>query len=134
LNDVLGGTVPLMFTNLPAALQHIRSGRLAALGVTDSVRDQVVAPDIPTLAEQGVSGVVVTSWYGLLAPAGTPAEMVNRLQQETAKALASPALKERLQAQGAIPSGNTPAEFARLIDAESKKWAQVVKTSGAKVD
>jgi tripartite-type tricarboxylate transporter receptor subunit TctC len=75
-----------------------------------------------------------SSWFGLLAPAGTPTDIVTRLQQETAKALASPALKERLQAQGAIPSGNTPAEFARLIDAESKKWAQVVKASGAKVD
>ena len=81
-----------------------------------------------------LKGFEASSWFGLMAPAGTPADIVNRIQQETAKALSSPALKERLQAQGAIPSGNTPAEFARLIDAESKKWAQVVKASGAKVD
>ena len=81
-----------------------------------------------------LKGFEATSWFGLLAPAGTPADVINRIQQETAKALASPALKERLQAQGAIPSGNTPAEFTKLIEAESKKWAQVVKASGAKVD
>ena len=75
-----------------------------------------------------------SSWFGLLAPAGTPADIVGRVQQETAKALALPAIKERLQAQGAIPSGNTSAEFAKFIDAESKKWAQVVKASGAKID
>ena len=71
---------------------------------------------------------------GLLAPAGTPADIVNRVQQETAKAMNQPAVKERLVAQGAIPSGNTPAEFARLIDAETTKWAAVVKASGARVD
>jgi tripartite-type tricarboxylate transporter receptor subunit TctC len=79
-------------------------------------------------------GFEASSWFGLLAPAGTPADVVSRLQQETAKALNAPAVKERLLAQGAIPSGNTPAEFAALIDAEIKKWEAVVKASGAKVD
>ena len=82
----------------------------------------------------GLKGFEASSWFGLLAPAGTPPDIVNRIQQETAKALNAPAIKERLLAQGAIPSGNTPAEFAKLIDAEIKKWAQVVKASGAKVD
>jgi len=81
-----------------------------------------------------VKGFDASSWFGLLAPAGTPAEIVNRLQQESAKALGTPALKERLLAQGAIPSGMPPAEFAAYIAAETKKWAQVVKVSGAKVD
>ena len=81
-----------------------------------------------------LKGFEATSWFGLLAPAGTPQAVVNRLQQETAKALNSPEIKERLLAQGAIPSGNTPQEFALLIDAEIKKWAVVVKTSGAKVE
>jgi len=85
------------------------------------------------MAEAGVP-MQVTAWFGLLAPAGTPPEVVQRLQQEVAKALASPAVKERLLAQGAIPGGNTPAEFAGLIDSEHRKWAQVVKASGAKVD
>ena len=90
---------------------------------------------MPTVAEAGpVKGFEASSWFGLLAPAGTPAEIIDRIQQETAKALGTPALKERLLAQGAIPSGMTPAEFTRFIAAESKKWAQVVKVSGAKVD
>jgi tripartite-type tricarboxylate transporter receptor subunit TctC len=90
---------------------------------------------VPTVAEAGpVKGFEASSWFGLVAPAGTSPEIVNRIQQETAKALNTPAIKEKLLAQGAIPSGNTPAEFARHIDAEHRKWAQVVKASGAKVD
>ncbi len=81
-----------------------------------------------------LKGFEASSWFGLLAPAGTPPEIVNRIQQEVAKSLAAPAFKEKLQAQGAIPSGITPAEFAKLIDSEHRKWAQVVKASGAKVD
>ena len=119
--------------NLPATLAHIRSGKLVALGLTDTVRSPV-APDIATLAEQGVAGVVVTSWYGLLAPAGTPMDIVNRIQQESAKAMGTPVLKERLLSQGAVPSGITSAEFARMIESEMRKWAQVVKASGATVD
>ena len=90
---------------------------------------------MPTVAEAGpVKGFEASSWFGLLAPAGTPTDIIDRIQQETAKALGTPALKERLVAQGAIPSGMTPAEFTRFIAAEAKKWAQVVKVSGAKVD
>jgi tripartite-type tricarboxylate transporter receptor subunit TctC len=92
-------------------------------------------PDLPTIAEAaGLKGFDASSWFGLLAPAGTPPDIVNRIQQETAKALASPAVKEKLLAQGAIPGGNTPQEFAKMIDAEHIKWAAVVKASGAKVD
>ncbi|MGA0612079.1 tripartite tricarboxylate transporter substrate binding protein [Caldimonas sp. KR1-144] len=134
LIDLLGGSMDLMFDNLPSSMQHIKAGKLKALAVTSGVRSQAL-PEVPTIAEAGpVKGYEASSWFGLLAPAGTPMEIVNRVQQETAKALASPALKERLQSQGAIPSGNTSAEFARLIDSETKKWAQVVKVSGAKVD
>ena len=134
LMDLIGGNMDLMFDNLPSAMQHIKAGKLKALAVTTAKRSEAL-PDVPTIAEAGpVPGYEASSWFGLLAPAGTPADIINRLQQETAKALASPALKERLLSQGAIPSGMTPAEFARLIDAEHKKWAQVVKISGAKVD
>lgn len=136
LMDLMGGNMDLMFDNLPSAMPHIKSGKLKALAVTSAQRSSAL-PDVPTVAEAGglaLKGFEATSWFGLLAPAGTPADVINRIQQETAKALASPALKERLQAQGAIPSGNTPAEFTKLIEAESRKWAQVVKTSGAKVD
>lgn len=127
LNDVLGGTVPLMFTNLPAALQHIRSGRLTALGVTDSVRDQVVAPEIPTLAEQGIPGVTVTSWYGLLAPAGTPPEMVARLAREASDILEQPAIREQLKSQGLTAVTMKPAEFGAHIRAETATWARIIK-------
>ncbi|HWP18210.1 MAG TPA: tripartite tricarboxylate transporter substrate binding protein [Burkholderiaceae bacterium] len=134
LMDLIGGSMDVMFDNLPSAMAHIKAGKLKALAVTTANRSDAL-PDVPTVAEAGpVKGYEASSWFGLLAPAGTPADIVNRIQQETAKALASPALKERLLAQGAIPSGNTPAEFARLIDSEHKKWAQVVKVSGAKVD
>ena len=136
LIDLLGGSADLMFDNLPSSLPHIKAGKLKALAVTSAVRSAVL-PDLPTIAEAGgpaLKGFEASSWFGLLAPAGTPADIVNRVQQEVAKSLSSAAVKERLVSQGAIPSGNTPAEFARHIDAETKKWAQVVKVSGAKVD
>jgi tripartite-type tricarboxylate transporter receptor subunit TctC len=136
LIDLLGGSVDLMFDNLPSSLPHIKAGKLKALAVTSAVRSSVL-PELPTMAEAGgaaLKGFEASSWFGLLAPAGTPADIISRVQQEVAKSLASPAVKDRLVSQGAIPSGNSPADFARHIDAETKKWAQVVKVSGAKID
>ncbi len=136
LIDLMGGNTDLMFDNLPSALPHIKSGKLKAIAVTSAKRSEAM-PDLPTIEEAGgpaLKGYEASSWFGLLAPASMPAEQVARLQRETAKALATPALKERLASQGAIASGNTSAEFAALIAKESKKWAQVVKVSGAKVD
>ena len=136
LIDLIAGNVDLMFDNLPSALPHIKSGRLKALAVTSAARSGAL-PEVPTVEEVGgpmLKGYEASSWFGLLAPAGTPADVVARVQQETAKALATPAMKERLLAQGAVPSGMTPAEFVGFIDAETKKWARVVKASGAKVD
>jgi tripartite-type tricarboxylate transporter receptor subunit TctC len=118
LIDLLGGSADLMFDNLPSSLPHIKAGKLKALAVTSAVRSAVL-PDLPTIAEAGgpaLKGFEASSWFGLLAPAGTPADIVNRVQQEVAKSLSSAAVKERLVSQGAIPSGNTPAEFARHID------------------
>ena len=136
LIDLMGGNMDVMFDNLPSAMPHIKSGKLKALGVTSAQRSASV-PDVPTVAEAGgtaLNGFEASSWFGLLAPAGTPADVVARLQQETAKALATPAMKDRLLAAGAIPSGMKPAEFVKFIDTETKKWARVVKASGAKVD
>jgi len=134
LLDLIGGTMDLMFDNLPSALPQIKAGKLKALAVTSATRSAAV-PELPTIAEAGpVKGFDASSWFGLLAPVGTPADIVGRIQQETAKALQSAALKERLLSQGAIPGGQTPAEFAKFIAAETSKWAQVVKASGAKVD
>ena len=136
LIDLMGGTMDVMFDNLPSALPQIKAGKLKAFAVTSGVRSPAV-PELPTIAEAGgapLKGYDASSWFGLLAPAGTPKDIVDRVQLEVAKALAAPALKERLVAQGAIPSGNSSAEFAAFIEAETKKWAQVVKVSGAKVD
>ena len=136
LMDLVGGNMDVMFDNLPSAMQQIKAGKLKALAVTSSQRSPAL-PDVPTVEQAGgpsLKGFEASSWFGLLAPAGTPPDIVNRIQQEVAKALAAPAFKEKLQAQGAIPSGITPAEFAKLIDSEHRKWAQVVKASGAKVD
>ena len=134
LLDLMAGNMDLMFDNLPSAMPHIKSGRLKALAVTSAERSAAL-PELPTVAEAGpLKGYEASSWFGLLAPAGTSADVVSRLQEETARALATPALKERLQAQGAIPSGMSPAEFSAFIAAETMKWAAVVKASGARVD
>jgi tripartite-type tricarboxylate transporter receptor subunit TctC len=132
--DMLAGSVDVMFDNLPSAMPHIQSGALKAFAVTSAVRSAAL-PDVPTVAEAGnLPGFEASSWFGLLAPAGTPPDVVARLQQESANALALPTVKERLLAQGAIPSGNTPQEFTKLINDEIVKWAAVVKASGARVD
>ena len=136
LLDMIGGSMDVMFDNLPSAMPHIKSGKLKALAVTSSQRSGAL-PDIPTVEEVGgptLKGFEASSWFGLLAPAGTPPEVVNRIQQEVAKSLGTAAVKEKLLAQGAIPGGNTPADFAKFIEAEHVKWARVVKASGAKVD
>lgn len=126
LNDVLGGQVPLMFSNLPGTLAYIKSGKLVALGVTEAARS-TSAPDIPTLAEQGVSGVVVTSWYGLLAPAGTPPALAERLAQDAAEILGHADVREQLKAQGLTGTLMKPAEFAAYMRNETTQWTKVIK-------
>ncbi|MGK6308463.1 Bug family tripartite tricarboxylate transporter substrate binding protein [Variovorax sp. DT-64] len=136
LLDLVGGNADVMFDNLPSSMQQIKAGKLKALAVTSAQRSPAL-PDVPTVEEAGgpsLKGYEANSWFGLLAPAGTSPEIVNRIQQEVAKSLGTAAIKEKMLAQGAIPSGNTPAEFAKLIDSEHTKWAKVVKASGAKVD
>ncbi len=136
LLDMIGGSMDVMFDNLPSALPQIKAGKLKALAVTSSKRSSAV-PDLPTVEEAGgaaFKGFEASSWFGLLAPSAMPAAQVQRLQIEVAKALERPEIKEKLVAQGAIPGGNSPADFAKHIDAEIAKWAKVVKASGAKVD
>jgi tripartite-type tricarboxylate transporter receptor subunit TctC len=134
LMDMVAGNMDVMFDNLPSSMAQIKAGKLKALAVTSAQRSAAL-PDVPTIEEAaGLKGFEASSWFGLLAPAGTPMDIVNRIQHEVAKSLNTPAIKEKLLAQGAIPSGNTPDEFKRMIDAEHRKWAKVVKESGAKVD
>jgi tripartite-type tricarboxylate transporter receptor subunit TctC len=136
LMALVGGDMNVMFDNLPSSMQLIKAGKLKALAVTSSQRSAAL-PDVPTVEEAGgptLKGFEASSWFGLLAPSGTPPDIVSRIQQEAAKSLGTPAIKEKLLAQGAIPGGNTPQQFTAFINAEHKKWAQVVKASGAKVD
>ncbi|MDR7149667.1 tripartite-type tricarboxylate transporter receptor subunit TctC [Hydrogenophaga palleronii] len=134
VRDLIGGTMDMMYDNLPSAMPHIQAGSLKAFAVTSATRSQAL-PDIPTVAEAAnLPGFEASSWFGMLAPAGTPPDIVSRLQTEIAKALKLPEINTRLAGLGAIPSGNTPQEFARLIDSEIAKWAPVVKAAGARVD
>lgn len=126
LTDVLGGTVPIMFSNLPATLTHIRTGKLRAIGITDNVR-AVAAPDIPTLAEQGIAGVEVTSWYGLLAPRGTPAAVAAQLARDAAEIFNRPATIEQLKGQGLAVWVMQPDAFRTHIRNETANWARIIK-------
>lgn len=125
VQDLLGGQVTLMFDNLASSMPHVKSGKLKALAVTSAER-WPAAKDIPTVAESGVPGFEVTAWFGLMAPAGTPQPIVERLNAELGKILADPAVVERLQGLGAQASPTTPEEFSAYIDAETAKWADVV--------
>ncbi|MFI4888155.1 MAG: Bug family tripartite tricarboxylate transporter substrate binding protein [Burkholderiales bacterium] len=133
LTDLVGGQVQLMFDNLPSSLPFIKAGRLRALAVTSGTRAAAL-PDLPTLAESGLAGFEASSWFGVLAPAGTPRDIVAKLNGAIATWLASPEAREKLSSQGAIAAGGTPDAFARHIAAETVKWAKVVKASGAHVD
>jgi tripartite-type tricarboxylate transporter receptor subunit TctC len=125
---VLGGQVQLMFAGAPAVLQHVHAGKLHALGVA-SLKRMTGAPEIPTLSESGLAGFDVTSWYSIVAPAGTPPEIIARLQGETAKALREPDVREKLAGLGAEPIANTPAEFAAMIKTETAKWSAIVRSA-----
>ena len=133
LTDLLGGQVQLMFDNMPSALPHVKAGKLRALAVTSPKRSSAL-PDIPTMDEEGLKGFDATSWFGLLAPAGTPKDIIAKLNAAAVKALATPEMRERLASQGAEAVGNTPEQFATFIKAEIEKWAKIVKASGARVD
>ena len=131
LAGVMSGDVQFSFANVPAILAHVRSGRLRALAVSGTRRSELM-PDVPTMKEAGVPGVEVTVWYALLAPGGTPREIIAKLADASMKAARSPELKPRLIEQGAEPIGGTPEEFAKLLREEITKYAEAVKISGAK--
>lgn len=131
--DLVAGQIPMMFDNVPPLLPHVRSGRIKALANTSLTR-LAVLPDVPTLDESGLKGFDAVGWNGLLAPAGTPREIVARLHSEVARILRTPEVRDQLTAQGADIVGNSPDEFAAWIRGEIKKWAGVVRDSGAKLD
>jgi tripartite-type tricarboxylate transporter receptor subunit TctC len=131
VTDLLGGQVAVMTATMLTGIPHVRSGRLRALGVT-STRRTAVAPDVPTIAESGVPGYEAVQWYGVLAPAQTPKEIVTRLHRDLAFILHTAEVRERFAADGGDPGGNTPEEFSRYIRTETEKWAKVVKAAGIK--
>ena len=131
--DVLGGRVTMMFDNMPSSLPLVKEGKLRALGVT-SLKRSPAAPEIPTIAEQGLPGFEAVSWFALFAPAGTPKPIVDKLQAEVKKVLATPDIGKRLAESGLEAVGSTPEELAAYQRAEIAKWAKVVKDSGAKVE
>ena len=134
MQDLLGGQVQLMFDNLANSMPQVKAGKLRALAVTTSARSAAM-PDLPTVNEAGVKGFDLSTWFGVFVPAGTPPEIVAKLNAGIVAALYSRELTERLAAMGAAPpKNNTPASFAAFVRAENAKYAKVVKESGAKVD
>ena len=132
--DLLGGRVTMMFDNMPSSLPLVKEGKLRALGVT-SLKRSPAAPEIPTIAEQGLPGFEAVSWFALFAPAGTPRPVIDRLQGEVKKILAVARDRARSSPRSASTSvGSTPDELAAYQRAEIAKWAKVVKDSGAKVE
>ena len=131
--DLVGGQVDVGVDNIPSSLQLIKTGKLRALAVTSEQRTSLL-PDVPTLAQAGVPGVVAAAWHGVLAPAGTPPEIVSKLNAEIVKVLKSPETVAKLASLGLDPVGSDPKTFADFIASENVKWAKVVKASGAKLE
>ena len=133
MQDVIAGRIDFVVIGVPAAAPHIRAGKLRALAVVAPQRLPSL-PDVPTVAEAGLPGFEVTTWYGVLAPAGTPRPIINRLNAELVKAMHSPEMKERLAGIGTDAVTDTPEEFAAYIQAEIRKWGDVIRKAGLKAD
>ena len=130
LTDLLGGQVQVTFDNMPSSIEHIRAGKLRALAVTTTARSEAL-PDVPVLADF-VPGYEASAWFGVGAPKGTPAEIIEKLNKEINAGLADPKMKARLADLGGMLMAGTPADFGKIIAEETEKWAKVVKFSGAK--
>jgi tripartite-type tricarboxylate transporter receptor subunit TctC len=133
VTDLLGGQVQLMFDNAPNVMPQVKAGKLRALGMSSAKRSSF-APDIPTVAESGVPGYEVAVWFGLVAPAGTPREIVQKLNAEAMRILAMPDVRERFLSQGVEPVGSTPEQFGEHIKSQMTKWAKVVQDAGVKAE
>jgi tripartite-type tricarboxylate transporter receptor subunit TctC len=133
MQDLVGGQINVAFETAASAVPQIKAGKVRPIAITTAKRSSAM-PDLPSVAESGLPGYDVVTWYGLLAPAGTPKEIVNRMNSEIAKILQTPDMKERIASISSEPGGISPAQFADLIKAETVKWAKVVKDSGATVD
>ena len=133
ITDLIGGSLDAVFTSIPSVISHIQSGRIRALAVTSKKRSAAL-PDVPTIAESGLAGFAVAPWFGLLAPASTPADVVTRINDDVAALMMTKEVIDAFAAQGAEPFRTTPAEFGALLRGDIERWAVVVRESGAKVD
>ncbi|MGP1615034.1 MAG: Bug family tripartite tricarboxylate transporter substrate binding protein [Pollutimonas bauzanensis] len=131
--DLISGQIQVLFDTLPSAMPHVKAGKLKALAVTSAKRDPSL-PNLPTIAETGLAGYEVGSWYGVLLPAGTPPAIVDKVSTAIAEIVRMPEVSAKLLAQGATPVGGTPQEFAAHIRRELDKWAVVIENSGARID
>lgn len=129
LQDLLAGQVQLSFDNMPSALPHARAGKLRALAVTSRERSPS-APDIPTVAESGYPDYAVSAWFGMLAPKGTPPDIIVKLNTAINKALTEPSVRQKLEQMGAVPAPMSPAEFGRFVKSETEMWGKAVRASG----
>jgi tripartite-type tricarboxylate transporter receptor subunit TctC len=133
MQALVGGQVPIMFNNVVDGMALVKSGKLRALAVTGSERS-AVAPEVPTMVEQGFTDFVVTPWFGIMVPKATPEDIVLKLSSDINEVLGRPEVRARLEALGAEPAGNTPEAFSTFATAETKRWAEIVSQSGAVVD
>ena len=133
VTDLLGGQIQLMFATIPSVIQHVRAGSLRAIAVTSGRRSPAL-PDIPTVAEAGYPGFEASSWFGFVAPTGTPGPIIRKLHALIADIVRMPDINEQLSSQGADPVGSTPEEFGQYMQRETEKWAKVVKASGIRLD
>jgi tripartite-type tricarboxylate transporter receptor subunit TctC len=133
MTDVLGGQIPLVFTAIASAQQHVKSGKVVALGVP-SLKRSAALPDVPTFIESGIPNFVATSWVGIFAPARTPRPIIDKLQREIAAVLQTEKVKERYAVLGIEPVGNTPEQFTEQIKADLARWGEVVKAANIKVE
>jgi tripartite-type tricarboxylate transporter receptor subunit TctC len=133
LTDLMGGSVALMFDTIPSAVSHVKSGKLRALGVTGAKRSPVM-PEVPTIAESGLPGYEVTSWYGLIGPAEMPPNVITRLNREAARAAGSAAFRGRMEPLGFDVVTATPARMVEMLQADSARWGKVIKAAGVTIN
>jgi tripartite-type tricarboxylate transporter receptor subunit TctC len=126
VNDLVGGQVQMMFAGISTVIQHVKAGKLVAIAIASPHRSPQL-PDVPTVAESGLPGFDVTSWYGLVVRSGTPAAVIDKIQRDAAEALRDPEVRGKLAALGLEPMGNTPAQFAAMIASETGKWSDIVR-------
>ncbi|HVJ12906.1 MAG TPA: tripartite tricarboxylate transporter substrate binding protein [Burkholderiales bacterium] len=131
--DTIGGQIPIMFGNLPVALPHVRSGRVVALATTTAQRSPL-APEIPTMSEGGIKDFEMATWYGMLAPAGTPPELVQKIQRDAARVLSDAQTRDRLTQMGVDLILNTPEEFRTYLNAEIARYTKIIKSAGLKAE